>query len=229
MKIRIALVITCIGVHIAVYPAAVTIKNQTSENVWVRVNEQNRVNTFYNPADTSEDTWREFLPVIKVTGSLRKTRIANFIPLLAKGTRTSSLFGIPLDTTTLATVKFTGGFKKGTYSRAILPLGAPITKITFARVTGRHTITGTLADLEKTAQKLNTLYGGMEFLPKKHTYKNSWLHIDTRVFKHPGESVSIEVPDIETFTYHLPAAGIIKRNKKGIVKLLSWGHAERVE
>jgi len=226
MKRQLLYVVACFGIHLSIQPAKVKIKNKTDQLVFAQINNQKRAAMFYTPSAgerilvygmSTPFTLGTSPIVIEPVAAIRRAfGVPNFVPIL------------PNSSTMLGTAVFKGGLAGGGYGETV-GKGAPITKINFARVKGSKTITGILPALEAHVNSMGKKYGGMELSRENHTYRNDWLQIDTKIFaKTPDEQLSIEVPELEFFTYTLSGDARIRRYKKGTVNLLNWGKAKRV-
>ncbi|TET35396.1 hypothetical protein E3J61_01995 [Candidatus Dependentiae bacterium] len=227
MKKKILLCAILSSVALSIYPAKVLIRNQTDTPVFARVNNQKRSKIFWeDQADlqkflgtlmgASDDfSMVPFLPITDPAYAIHRA-IAGYPNFIKIGRNQSFVLG-----TALVRLR---GEEGGS-------LGKPITKITFARVKGHKTITGTIRELQSRVKDLANKYGDIELkdLPLRIQLKDNLSHVNKsweKKFEEPEkyEKFSIEMPILEEFTYELGKNKIGMR-KQRIVVLKSWGNA----
>lgn len=213
---------------LSLYPAEVTIVNKTNELVFARLNNQRRKKIFYKYEKRGQGWPREMtiissvltagvaLPFAETTAAARLALgFPNFVPI----TQNSS--------NRLATIFFKSELAEGDYAQAYEPYGAPISKITFLRVIGHKTITGTLPELKKQIKPLKNQYGNIDLSIKDHIYRDDLSGAQALPLfgKH---RYSIQIPIIEKFTYDLGENKIPRFELNAKVELQKWGKARRV-
>jgi len=226
MKIKLLYMIACLGIHLSIQPAAVTILNNTDEPVLAQINNQRRAKTFYKPI-----TWRRDLygagsvvtmgippAIVEPVAAIRQAvGVPNFVTIK------------PNASVMFATTVFKGGVPGGAYSQtAFKKKGRPITKITFARVKGFKTIKGTLNELKKSLESLANTYGGIALSVRKHLYQNQLSGAKDRKL-YGRHRYAIRVPIMEQFTYELGENKIKRSEQDAIIELQTWGDARRVK
>lgn len=220
MKKRILSVFVLAGMTATLHPAKVIIENRTKEKVWARINDQKRpqrTEIGQHMAGIKEGAAAVF------TGGISELAVA---PTRAVRSR----FGYP-NFWSIAPGKQkelgTAIFLKNIREAGISP--EAIRKVTFLRIKGEKTITGTAEELKKQVEQFAKQYGNTEigfeygdlFLYKDVIYtpfdgpQKSWLY-------RKGEKYNIQIPIIESFVYDFGTNPI---RTKRTLRLTSWGNA----
>ncbi|TET35395.1 hypothetical protein E3J61_01990 [Candidatus Dependentiae bacterium] len=225
MKKKLLLCAILSSVSLSVYPANVLIRNYTDETVFARINNQRRSMIFdgeFIDKEFDQDMRRGLAPLTVASEPIMAIhrKLAGYPNFMKIKPGKSLVF-----TTALRRFRF----------KEMRPfqttLGDPIKTITFIRVTGDKTITGTLLELRDQVNELAKQYGNIKMevplssddpaiLRDKLTETDRDAEYQ-RIGQGRTTEQSIKLPILEEFTYTLPKGGI----KKGIVELQSWGTA----
>ncbi len=232
MKKKILFFALLSSVGLSVYPAKVLIRNRTDKVVFARINNQKRQHVLWRDQKTAmvaagslgAVTVGTSLLITEPIGAIRR-RVAGYPNFVRIDRGSEKILGTKL-------VQAVFGWDIGEEKTL---WGAPITKITFARVKGRKTITGTVRELQEQVKDLAHKYGGivLENLPDKIVLFDELSSLPGRTsllivrrewdkkFDKPEkyQTYSVEIPELEEFTHTLKHP----IRKKGTVELKSWG------
>lgn len=224
MKKKLLLCAILSSVSLSVYPANVLIRNYTDETVFARINNQKRSMIF------DEEEWEK-----KTNQELRRI----LAPLTVASEPVMAIHRKMAGYPNFRKIKpgqslvFTTALRRFRFKEMRsfqTTLGDPIKTITFVRVTGDKTITGTLLELKNQVKDFAKKYGNAKISVPFDATQPVTLHVGfyntsqntyQKVSGITIDDYSIKLPILEEFTYTLPQGGI----KKGIVELQSWGNA----